>query len=188
MTMLEEAAKRDPPQAGPRDGPVPTCRKKPGPDFLAPERLDDLTTLQDYMRRQQRRDGYVEVNTPQVVNRKLWEASGLWENYRENMFSVEVDEEGAREKVVNALKPMKLPLPCADLQRWPEILPRPADPHGRVWVLRAPMNPAGALHGIMRVRGFTQDDAHIFCRLDQIEAEIDQIHRIPCQDLFRPRV
>jgi threonyl-tRNA synthetase len=77
--------------------------------FWHPNGWTIYTTLQDYMRRRQRAGGYVEVNTPQVVNRKLWEKSGHWENYQENMFIVEVDEEGAREKRINALKPMNCP-------------------------------------------------------------------------------
>ena len=87
-----------------------TCRKKP------PVRCSGTPTagrstpnLQDYMRRKQTRGGYVEVNTPQVVDRKLWEASGHWDKYQEHMFIVEVDEEHAREKAVNALKPMNCP-------------------------------------------------------------------------------
>jgi threonyl-tRNA synthetase len=81
----------------------------PGQVFWHPNGWTIYTTLQDYMRRQQRRGGYVEVNTPQVVDRKLWEASGHWEKYQENMFIVEVDEDHAREKAVNALKPMNCP-------------------------------------------------------------------------------
>jgi threonyl-tRNA synthetase len=128
------------------------------------------TTLQDYMRRRQRADGYVEVNTPQVVNRKLWEASGHWENYRENMFIVEVDEEGAREKVVNALKPMNCPCHVqifnVGLKSYRDLPLRMAE-----FGSCARYEPSGALHGIMRVRGFTQDDAHIFCTLEQVESE-----------------
>jgi threonyl-tRNA synthetase len=142
----------------------------PGQIFWHPNGWTIYTALQDYMRRQQRRDGYVEVNTPQVVNRKLWEASGHWENYRENMFIVEVDEEGAREKVVNALKPMNCPCHVqifnVGLKSYRDLPIRMAE-----FGSCARYEPSGALHGIMRVRGFTQDDAHIFCTLDQVEAE-----------------
>ena len=170
MTMLEEAAKRDHRKLGREMDLFHMQEEAPGQIFWHPNGWTIYTTLQDYMRRQQRRDGYVEVNTPQVVNRKLWEASGHWENYRENMFIVEVDEEGAREKVVNALKPMNCPCHVqifnVGLKSYRDLPIRMAE-----FGSCARYEPSGALHGIMRVRGFTQDDAHIFCRLDQIEAE-----------------
>ncbi|MCB1343862.1 MAG: TGS domain-containing protein, partial [Rhodobacteraceae bacterium] len=106
MTMLEEAAKRDHRKLGREMDLFHMQEEAPGQVFWHANGWTIYTQLQDYMRRKQRAGGYVEVNTPQVVNRKLWEASGHWENYRENMFIVEVDEEGAKEKVVNALKPM----------------------------------------------------------------------------------
>ena len=122
------------------------------------------------MRRQQTRGGYVEVNTPQVLDRKLWEASGHWEKYQENMFIVEVDEEHSREKAVNALKPMNCPCHVQifnqGLKSYRDLPLRMAE-----FGSCARYEPSGALHGIMRVRGFVQDDAHIFCRPDQIEAE-----------------
>jgi len=142
----------------------------PGQIFWHPNGWTIYTTLQDYMRRQQRRGGYVEVNTPQVVNRKLWEASGHWENYQENMFIVEVDEDHAREKTVNALKPMNCPCHVqvfnVGLKSYRDLPLRMAE-----FGSCNRYEPSGALHGIMRVRGFTQDDAHIFCTDDQIEAE-----------------
>jgi threonyl-tRNA synthetase len=122
------------------------------------------------MRRQQRRGGYVEVNTPQVVNRVLWERSGHWENYQANMFIVEVDEDHAREKTINALKPMNCPCHVqifnVGLKSYRDLPLRMAE-----FGSCNRYEPSGALHGIMRVRGFTQDDAHIFCREDQIESE-----------------
>ena len=122
------------------------------------------------MRRQQTRDGYVEVNTPQVVDRKLWEASGHWDKYQENMFIVEVDEEHAREKAINALKPMNCP---CHVQIFNQGLKSYRDLPLRMAEFGScnRYEPSGALHGIMRVRGFTQDDGHIFCREDQIEYE-----------------
>ena len=170
MTMLEEAAKRDHRKLGREMNLFHMQEEAPGQIFWHPNGWTIYTTLQDYMRRQQRRDGYVEVNTPQVVNRKLWEASGHWENYRENMFIVEVDEEGAREKVVNALKPMNCPCHVqifnVGLKSYRDLPIRMAE-----FGSCARYEPSGALHGIMRVRGFTQDDAHIFCTLDQVESE-----------------
>ena len=128
------------------------------------------TALQDYMRRRQRDGGYVEVNTPQVVSRKLWEDSGHWENYQDHMFIVEVDEEHAKTKTVNALKPMNCPCHVqifnVGLKSYRDLPLRMAE-----FGSCNRYEPSGALHGIMRVRGFTQDDAHIFCTENQIEAE-----------------
>ncbi|KQB12546.1 threonine--tRNA ligase [Rhodobacter capsulatus] len=170
MTMLEEAAKRDHRKLGREMDLYHMQEEAPGQVFWHPNGWTIYTTLQDYMRRRQRADGYVEVNTPQVVNRKLWEASGHWENYRENMFIVEVDEEGARDKVINALKPMNCPCHVqifnVGLKSYRDLPLRMAE-----FGSCARYEPSGALHGIMRVRGFTQDDAHIFCMPDQIEAE-----------------
>ncbi|WP_304614952.1 threonine--tRNA ligase, partial [Paracoccus sp. (in: a-proteobacteria)] len=109
MTMLEEAAKRDHRKLGREMDLYHMQEEAPGQVFWHPNGWNIYTTLQDYMRRKQRADGYVEVNTPQVVSRKLWEESGHWENYQENMFIVEVDEEHAKTKTINALKPMNCP-------------------------------------------------------------------------------
>jgi threonyl-tRNA synthetase len=170
MTMLEEAAKRDHRKLGREMDLFHMQEEAPGQIFWHPNGWTIYTTLQDYMRRQQRRDGYVEVNTPQVVNRVLWEKSGHWANYQDNMFIVEVDEDHAREKTVNALKPMNCP---CHVQMFNVGLKSYRDLPLRMAEFGAchRYEPSGALHGIMRVRGFTQDDAHIFCREDQIEAE-----------------
>ncbi|MFI0396884.1 threonine--tRNA ligase [Paracoccus jiaweipingae] len=170
MHMLEEAAKRDHRKLGREMDLFHMQEEAPGQVFWHPNGWTIYTTLQDYMRRQQRRDGYVEVNTPQVVNRKLWEASGHWDNYQENMFIVEVDEDHAREKTVNALKPMNCPCHVeifkVGLKSYRDLPLRIAE-----FGSCNRYEPSGALHGIMRVRGFTQDDAHIFCTSDQIQAE-----------------
>ncbi|NIY72293.1 threonine--tRNA ligase [Marivivens donghaensis] len=169
-TMMEEAAKRDHRKLGKEMDLFHMQEEAPGQVFWHPNGWTIYTKLQDYMRRQQYRDGYVEVNTPQVVNRKLWEASGHWENYQENMFIVEVDEDHAREKTVNALKPMNCPCHVQvfnhGLKSYRDLPLRMAE-----FGSCNRYEPSGALHGIMRVRGFTQDDAHIFCTDDQIEAE-----------------
>jgi threonyl-tRNA synthetase len=168
--MLEEAAKRDHRKLGREMDLFHMQEEAPGQIFWHPNGWKIYTTLQDYMRRQQTRGGYVEVNTPQVVDRKLWEASGHWEKYQENMFIVEVDEEHAREKAVNALKPMNCP---CHVQVYNQGLKSYRDLPLRMAEFGScnRYEPSGALHGIMRVRGFTQDDAHIFCTEDQIEAE-----------------
>jgi threonyl-tRNA synthetase len=168
--MLEEAAKRDHRKLGREMDLFHMQEEAPGQVFWHPNGWTIYTELQDYMRRQQRAGGYVEVNTPQVVDRKLWEASGHWEKYQEHMFIVEVDEEHAREKADQRAQADELPLPRADLQPGPQVLPRPALRMAEFGSCNR-YEPSGALHGIMRVRGFTQDDGHIFCTEDQIEAK-----------------
>ncbi len=170
LHMLEEAAKRDHRKLGREMDLFHMQEEAPGQVFWHPNGWRIYTTLQDYMRRKQRAGGYVEVNTPQVVDRKLWEKSGHWENYQEHMFIVEVDEEHAREKTVNALKPMNCP---CHVQIFNQGLKSYRDLPLRMAEFGScnRYEPSGALHGIMRVRGFTQDDAHIFCTEDQIEEE-----------------
>ncbi|MGB7243888.1 MAG: threonine--tRNA ligase [Sulfitobacter sp.] len=170
LNMLEEAAKRDHRKLGREMDLFHMQEEAPGQVFWHPNGWSIYTTLQDYMRRKQRAAGYVEVNTPQVVDRKLWEASGHWDKYQEHMFIVEVDEEHAREKAINALKPMNCP---CHVQIFNQGLKSYRDLPLRMAEFGScnRYEPSGALHGIMRVRGFTQDDGHIFCREDQIEAE-----------------
>ncbi|MDH5797950.1 MAG: threonine--tRNA ligase [Paracoccaceae bacterium] len=170
LHMLEEAAKRDHRKLGREMDLFHMQEEAPGQVFWHPNGWRIYTALQDYMRRQQYAGGYVEVNTPQVVDRKLWEASGHWEKYQENMFIVEVDEEHAREKAVNALKPMNCP---CHVQVYNQGLKSYRDLPLRMAEFGScnRYEPSGALHGIMRVRGFVQDDAHIFCTEDQIESE-----------------
>jgi threonyl-tRNA synthetase len=170
MNMLEEAAKRDHRKLGREMDLYHMQEEAPGQVFWHPNGWLIYTQLQDYMRRKQRAGGYVEVNTPQVVDRKLWEQSGHWEKYQDHMFIVEVDEEHAREKSVNALKPMNCP---CHVQIFNQGLKSYRDLPMRMAEFGScnRYEPSGALHGIMRVRGFTQDDGHIFCTEDQIEEE-----------------
>ncbi|RKT30527.1 Ser-tRNA(Thr) hydrolase /threonyl-tRNA synthetase [Roseovarius halotolerans] len=170
MNFLEEAEKRDHRKLGREMDLFHMQEEAPGQIFWHPNGWSIYTTLQDYMRRKQRSGGYVEVNTPQVVDRKLWEASGHWDKYQEHMFIVEVDEDHAREKSINALKPMNCP---CHVQIFNQGLKSYRDLPLRMAEFGScnRYEPSGALHGIMRVRGFTQDDAHIFCREDQIESE-----------------
>ncbi len=170
LHMREEAAKRDHRKLGREMDLFHMQEEAPGQIFWHPNGWRIYTELQDYMRRRQQAGGYVEVNTPQVVDRRLWEASGHWEKYQEHMFIVEVDEEHAREKSVNALKPMNCP---CHVQIFNQGLKSYRDLPLRMAEFGScnRYEPSGALHGIMRVRGFTQDDGHIFCREDQIESE-----------------
>ncbi len=172
LHRLEEAALRDHRKLGREMDLFHMQEEAPGQVFWHPNGWTIYTELQDYMRRRQRAGGYVEVNTPQVVNRQLWEKSGHWESYQENMFIVEVDEDHAREKTINALKPMNCPCHVQvfnqGLKSYRELPLRMAE-----FGSCNRYEPSGALHGIMRVRGFTQDDGHIFCTEDQIESETE---------------
>ncbi|THH35770.1 threonine--tRNA ligase [Aliishimia ponticola] len=170
LNFLEEAEKRDHRKLGREMNLFHMQEEAPGQIFWHPNGWTVYTELQDYMRRQQRKGGYVEVNTPQVVDRKLWEASGHWDKYQENMFIVEVDEEHAREKAINALKPMNCPCHVQifnqGIKSYRDLPLRMAE-----FGSCARYEPSGALHGIMRVRGFTQDDGHIFSTEEQIGEE-----------------
>ena len=170
LRLLEEAERRDHRRLGREMDLFHMQEEAPGQVFWHPNGWTIYTALQDYMRRKQRADGYVEVSTPQVVDRSLWERSGHWDKYQEHMFIVEVDEEHAREKAVNALKPMNCPCHVQvfnhGLKSYRDLPLRMAE-----FGSCSRYEPSGALHGIMRVRGFTQDDGHIFCTEDQIEAE-----------------
>ncbi|WP_050931470.1 threonine--tRNA ligase [Aestuariivita boseongensis] len=181
LHMLEEAAKRDHRKLGREMDLFHMQEEAPGQVFWHPNGWTIYTGLQDYMRRKQRAGGYREINTPQVVDRKLWEASGHWEKYQHHMFLVEVDEsrdgedddasvKNKDQTRINALKPMNCPCHVQvfnqGLKSYRDLPLRLAE-----FGSCARFEPSGALHGIMRVRGFTQDDAHIFCTEDQIQSE-----------------
>ena len=170
QTMLEEAAKRDHRKIGREMELFHLQEEAPGMVFWHPNGWTIYRQLEDYMRGRQRQAGYREIKTPQVVDRVLWEKSGHWEAYRENMFIVEVDEEGAKEKRINALKPMNCPCHVQvfnqGLKSYRDLPLRLAE-FGSCHRYES----SGSMHGLMRVRGFVQDDAHIFCTEDQIESE-----------------
>jgi threonyl-tRNA synthetase len=170
LTMLEEAAKRDHRKLGREMELYHLQEEAPGMVFWHPNGWSIYRTLEDYMRRRQRAAGYDEIRTPQVVDRVLWERSGHWEAYRENMFIVEVDEEGAKGKRTNALKPMNCPCHVQvynqGMKSYRDLPLRFAE-FGSCHRYES----SGSMHGLMRVRGFTQDDGHIFCTEDQIGAE-----------------
>jgi threonyl-tRNA synthetase len=181
LNFLEEAEKRDHRRLGREMDLFHFQDEAPGMVFWHPDGWTIYRELEDYMRRQLTRDGYREIRTPQVVDRKLWEASGHWDKYRENMYITEIDEEHANEKRVNALKPMNCPCHVQvfnqGIKSYRDLPLRLAE-FGSCHRYEA----HGALHGLMRVRNFTQDDAHIFCTEDQIEAEcakfIDLLSRV----------
>ena len=170
LTMLEEAAKRDHRKLGREMDLYHLQEEAPGMVFWHPNGWTVYRALEDYMRRRQNAAGYREIRTPQVVDRVLWERSGHWEAYRENMFIVEVDEEGAKEKRTNALKPMNCP---CHVQVYNQGLKSYRDLPLRLAEFGSchRYESSGSMHGLMRVRGFVQDDAHIFCTEDQLEQE-----------------
>ncbi len=170
LHFLEEAEKRDHRRLGREMSLFHFQEEAPGMVFWHPDGWTIYRELEDYMRRRLDAAGYREIRTPQVVDRKLWEASGHWDKYRENMYITEIDEEHANEKRVNALKPMNCPCHVQvfnqGIKSYRDLPLRLAE-FGSCHRYEA----HGALHGLMRVRGFTQDDAHIFCTEDQIEDE-----------------
>ena len=177
LTMLEEAAKRDHRKLGREMDLFHIQDEAPGMVFWHPDGWTIYRALEDYMRGRQNAAGYREIKTPQVVDRVLWEKSGHWEAYRENMFIVEVDEEGAREKRINALKPMNCP---CHVQVYNQGLKSYRDLPLRLAEFGSchRYESSGSMHGLMRVRGFVQDDAHIFCTEDQIGSECESFIRL----------
>jgi threonyl-tRNA synthetase len=170
LKQLEEAEKRDHRRLAREMDLFHFQEEGPGTVFWHPKGWTLFQTLIAYMRRRQEKAGYVEVNTPQVLDRALWETSGHWETYRENMFwTTTVDDR------VFALKPMNCP---GHVQVFKNGLKSYRDLPLRIaeFGVVHRYEPSGALHGVMRVRAFTQDDAHIFCTEDQILDESMKIN------------
>ena len=170
LSDIEEAQKRDHRQLGKEMDLFHFQDEAPGMVFWHPYGWTIYRQLQNFMRQKLEDSGYLEINTPLVVDRKLWEASGHWDKYRENMFITEIDEEHANEKRTNALKPMNCPCHVQvynqGLKSYRDLPVRYAE-FGSCHRYEA----SGTMHGLMRVRGFTQDDGHIFCTEEQIETE-----------------
>jgi len=164
LHRLEEAEKRDHRKLGKRLDLFHTQEEAPGMVFWHPNGWTVYQVLEQYMRGVQRENGYLEIKTPQVVDRVLWEKSGHWANYAENMFTTESESRDY------AIKPMNCPCHVQvynqGLKSYRELPLRLAE-----FGACHRNEPSGALHGIMRVRGFTQDDAHIFCTEEQMQAE-----------------
>ena len=170
LTRIAEAEKRDHRKIGREMNLFHIQEEAVGQVFWHPKGWALYRTLENYVRRKIDHAGYLEVKSPQLVDRKLWEQSGHWENYRENMFIAEVDDGDDRPKRVLAVKPMNCP---GHVQIFNQGLKSYRDLPLRLSEFGAchRNEPSGSLHGIMRVRGFVQDDAHIFCTEDQIQAE-----------------
>jgi threonyl-tRNA synthetase len=171
LHRIEEAEKRDHRKLGKQLDLFHLRDEAPGMVFWHPKGWSIWQEVEQYMRRVYRENGYQEVRCPQIIDRSLWEKSGHWENYRENMFITE------SEKRVFAIKPMNCPghvlIFNSDLRSYRDLPLR----YGEFGSCHR-NEPSGALHGIMRVRGFTQDDGHIFCTESQIQSEVIAFHSL----------
>jgi len=167
LKQIEEAEARDHRRLGRQLELFHFQEEAQGQAFWHPNGWTLYTTLQAYMSRRQKEFGYHEIKTPQLMDRKFWEASGHWDKYRENMFAAEIAEE---DKVL-ALKPMNCP---CHIQVFNQGMKSYRDLPVRFAEFGSchRYEPSGALHGLMRVRGFVQDDGHIFCTLDQVTDEV----------------
>jgi threonyl-tRNA synthetase len=165
LKQLEEAERRDHRRLGREMDLFHFQEEGPGTVFWHPKGWTLFQSLVSYLRRRQNELGYVEVNTPQVLDRALWETSGHWQTFRENMYITKTEDER-----VFALKPMNCP---GHVQIFKNGLKSYRDLPLKIaeFGMVHRYEPSGALHGVMRVRAFTQDDAHIFCTEDQIEEE-----------------
>ena len=165
ITMLEEAEKRDHRRLGRHLDLFHLQDEAPGMVFWHPKGWTMWQQIEQYMRRVYKDNGYLEVKCPQILDRTLWEKSGHWANYKDNMFTTE------SEKRDYAIKPMNCPghvqIFNTGLRSYRDLPLR----YGEFGSCHR-NEPSGALHGIMRVRGFTQDDGHIFCTEDQIQSEV----------------
>jgi threonyl-tRNA synthetase len=169
LLQLEEAEKRDHRKIGKEMGLFHLQEEAVGSIFWHPKGWRLYRTVEAYMRRRLDEAEYQEVKTPQLLDRKLWEASGHWEKFRESMFIATVEDESEKDRIL-ALKPMNCPCHVQifnqGLRSYRELPLRMAE-----FGACHRYEPSGALHGIMRVRAFTQDDAHIFCEEHQIAEE-----------------
>jgi threonyl-tRNA synthetase len=166
--LLEEARARDHRRLGPELGLFRLRPESPGMPFWLPQGTVLLRLIQEEDRKQLRKRGYVEINTPHVMDVDLWHRSGHYDNYRENMYFSEVDDRRF------ALKPMNCPGAClvfdSERRSYRDLPLRMAE-FGHVFRHER----EGVLHGLLRVRAFTQDDAHVYCTMDQIADEVDSI-------------
>ena len=165
LHMIEEAKKRDHRKLGKELGLFMMSEDGPGFPFFLPKGMDLKNALMDYWREIHRKAGYVEISTPIILNRRLWETSGHWDHYKENMYTTVIDDEDY------AIKPMNCPggvLVYKSEPRSYRDLPLRLAEVGLVHRHEK----SGQLHGLMRVRCFTQDDAHIFMMPEQIRDEI----------------
>jgi threonyl-tRNA synthetase len=173
LQQIEEARTRDHRRLGPQLGIFLLRGEAPGMPFWLPDGTELLRAIEDEVQGQLRKRGYREIKTPRVLDEELWHRSGHWDNYRENMFFVEPSEREGDERRY-ALKPMNCPGAClvfgSGRHSYRELPLRLAE-FGDV----SRYEREGVLHGLLRVRAFTQDDAHVFCTLEQVTDEVDSI-------------
>jgi threonyl-tRNA synthetase len=171
LHMLEEAEKRDHRKLGKLLDLFHMQEEAPGMVFWHPKGWTIWQQVEQYMRRVYQNNGYQEIRCPQILNRSLWERTGHWDNYQDNMFTTE------SEKYDYGIKPMNCPghvlVFNSDLRSYRDLPLR----YGEFGSCHR-NEPSGALHGIMRVRGFVQDDGHIFCTEDQIQQECTNFNRL----------
>ena len=171
LARIEEAKKRDHRKLGKELGLFTLMDEGPGFPFFLPKGMVLRNTLIDYWRQVHKRYGYVEISTPMILNRKLWERSGHWDHYKQNMYTTVIDEEDF------AIKPMNCPGGMLVYKSEPHSyrdLPLRVGELGLVHRHEL----SGALHGLFRVRCFTQDDAHIFMTWDQMKGEIKNVVKL----------
>ncbi len=173
VARLEAARENDHRRLGPELGLFRFREESPGMPFWLPNGTVLLRLIEAEVQAQLRKRGYVEIKTPAVLDEELWHRSGHWDNYRENMYFVEPSHEGDHERRF-ALKPMNCPGAClvfgSERHSYRDLPLRMAE-FGHVYRYER----EGVLHGLLRVRSFTQDDAHVYCTLDQIVAEVDSM-------------
>jgi threonyl-tRNA synthetase len=175
LELLEEARARDHRRLGPQLGLFTLRPEAPGMPFWLPHGTVLLRLIEDEVRAQLRRRGYEEIKTPHILEEDLWHRSGHWENYRENMFFAEPSQRDRDESDRRyAVRPMNCPGAClvyASEARSYRDLPLRLAEFGLV----SRYEREGVLHGLLRARAFTQDDAHIYCTLDQVAGEVDSV-------------
>lgn len=171
LTMLEEAKKRDHRKLGKELGLFMMRDEGPGFPFFLPKGMELKNTLLDYWREIHRKNGYVEIATPIMLSRHLWETSGHWDHYKDNMYTTVIDEEDF------AIKPMNCPGGILAYQSEPRSYRDLPLRMGELGLVHR-HEKSGQLHGLMRVRCFTQDDAHIFMMPEQIRDEIKGVARL----------
>ena len=171
LAMLEEAKKRDHRKLGKELGLFMMRDEGPGFPFFLPKGMVLKNTLLDYWREIHQRNGYVEISTPIMLSRHLWETSGHWDHYKDNMYATVIDEEDF------AIKPMNCPGGILVYQSEPRSYRDLPMRMGELGLVHR-HEKSGQLHGLMRVRCFTQDDAHIFMMPEQIRDEIKDVARL----------
>ena len=171
LKMLEEAKARDHRKIGKELGLFTIMEEGPGFPFFLPRGMVLKNILVDYWRRIHEQEGYMEISTPMMLNRSLWETSGHWEHYRENMYATVIDD------VDYAVKPMNCPGGMLVYKMEPHSYKELPMRMGELGLVHR-HEKSGQLHGLMRVRCFTQDDAHIFMTKEQITEEIQGVVRL----------